>query len=58
MTDFARLASWEIKPVRSAPIGVMQEAWYRCAYNWMAGEFAEQIPPLATELAPLRPGPP
>jgi hypothetical protein len=57
VTDFGRFANWEIKPVLSAPIGVMQEAWYRCAYNWMAGEFANQIPALAAELAPLRPGP-
>jgi hypothetical protein len=58
VTDLGRLANWEIKPVLSAPIGVMQEAWYRCAYNWMAGEFARQVPALAAELAPLSPGPP
>jgi hypothetical protein len=33
VTDFGRLANWEIKPVLSAPMGVIQEAWYRCAYN-------------------------
>lgn len=58
VTDFGRLANWEIKPVLQAPIGVMQEAWYRCAYNWLAGEYARQIPQLAAELAPLNPGPP
>ncbi|RBY97468.1 hypothetical protein DQ237_00445 [Blastococcus sp. TF02-8] len=57
VTDLDRAANWEIKPLLQAPAGVLQEAWYRCAYNWTA-ENLQASNPAWTGLFPwLRTGP-
>lgn len=47
VTDLDRAANWEIKPLLEAPVGVLQEAWYRSAYNWTAGNLEATNPALA-----------
>lgn len=56
LTDLTLRANWEIKPVLGAVAGVIQEAWYRCSFNWLAGVLANERPELAADLAPLQPG--
>lgn len=58
LTDLSRLANWEIKPLLSAPTGVLQEAWYRCAYNWVATNLEATNPALVGQFGWLLPGPP
>jgi hypothetical protein len=57
VTDLDRAANWEIKPLLQAPAGVLQEAWYRCAYNWVAENLAGSNPAWAGLFPWLVPGP-
>lgn len=56
ITDLDRMAQWEIKPIGEALPGVLQETWYRLAYNYVADVWARENPPLAGRLGVLRPG--
>jgi hypothetical protein len=58
LTDLSRLANWEIKSLLGAPAGVLQEAWYRCAYNWVAYNLEATNRALAGQFGWLLPGPP
>jgi hypothetical protein len=58
LTDMSRRVNWEIKPMLQAPLGVLQEAWYRCSYNWTAYNMAATNPALRGLLPMLDPGPP
>jgi hypothetical protein len=48
--------NWEIKPVGSTVSGILQEAWYRCSFNWVAKILKEQNPAFETDLQELEPG--
>jgi hypothetical protein len=56
VTNFSTCSNWEIKPLLQTPTGVLQESWYRCAYNWVAQSFTDENPALAGLLPPLLPG--
>ncbi|MBN1205945.1 MAG: hypothetical protein JXB05_13595 [Myxococcaceae bacterium] len=43
LIDFGRMQMWEIKPTLSAPVGVMQEFYYRHSYNIWAAFWGDVI---------------
>jgi hypothetical protein len=56
ITDFDGMAQWEVKPIGDAVAGVLQETWYRLAYNAVADTWARENPQLAGRLGFLLPG--
>jgi hypothetical protein len=56
ITDLGRMNQWEIKPFSEAPAGVLQEIWYRVAYNFIASSWADENPLLQGLLGTLLPG--
>jgi hypothetical protein len=58
LTDLTIHANWEIKPLLGAPQGVLQEAWYRCAYNWTAHNLEASEPSLVGKFGWMLPGAP
>jgi hypothetical protein len=43
LVDFTEAGIWEIKPVADAPLGVIQESYYRVTYNFATIFFEEQL---------------
>jgi hypothetical protein len=58
IADLGRNAHWEVKPFLQAPIGVIQDTWYRAAYNYVADVWANESPQLQGLLGSLLPGGP
>jgi hypothetical protein len=56
ITDLGRMAQWEIKPATDAPFAVLQETWYRVAYNYVADGWQGENPQLRGQLGYLLPG--
>ncbi|MDP4510339.1 hypothetical protein [Nonomuraea turcica] len=56
IADLGRMAHWEVKPFLGAPVGVLQDTWYRVSYNYVAAVWAEENPRLRGTLGTMLPG--
>ncbi len=56
VTSITLRQNWEIKPVGSTVPGILQEAWYRCSFNWVAKMLKQESPAYETDLQELEPG--
>lgn len=56
VTSITLRQNWEIKPVGSTVQGVLQDAWYRCSFNWVARMLKQENPAFETDLQELEPG--
>lgn len=56
VTSITLRQNWEIKPVASTVQGILQEAWYRCSFNWVARTLKQENPAFETDLQELEPG--
>ncbi len=56
VTSITLRQNWEIKPVGSTVSGILQEAWYRCSFNWVAKMLKQENPAFETDLQELEPG--
>lgn len=58
LTNLTQGSNFEVKPVLAAPMGVLQEAWYRCSYNFARKSMLRQVPAWTGRVPLLSPGAP